>query len=228
MKDWIDVEKKQPEIFQEVAFIVESNDPIYHHKRMGGRYQGKKEWGHEFSTPGIGWKGVFWFPFPELPKVLLSVFFLFFAICSFGQGFTLGAGQSISTKVYLDSGIHATGYFGQLTQEVYRDTTLFDQTDGYVHGDKVVHYPVSKKGVKKDKHGETVDTSFVYDHRLFLRQQASDSANKYMLLFNKAWHKDEFIKMYRYNAKFEYYNGRWDAISECIYYGFPKEFSHKK
>ena len=67
-EEWIDVNERQPDEFQEVIFIVDSTDPIYNNKRMGGRYQGKKRYGHEFGRPGVVWKGKFWLPMPELPK----------------------------------------------------------------------------------------------------------------------------------------------------------------
>lgn len=68
--NWIDVKEKQPEEFQEVAFIVDSEDPHYNGRKMGGRYQGIKGTGersyYEFTTPGIGWSGTHWMPLPDL------------------------------------------------------------------------------------------------------------------------------------------------------------------
>jgi hypothetical protein len=73
MNYWIDVKEKQPEEFQEVAFIVESDDKIYNKRRMGGRYQGLKASKypehayHAFTTPGVEWAGSHWMPLPDLP-----------------------------------------------------------------------------------------------------------------------------------------------------------------
>jgi hypothetical protein len=67
---WIDVTVRQPEEFQEVAFIVSSDDKNYNGRKMGGRYQGLKGKGedayYEFTTPGNGWIGTHWMPLPDL------------------------------------------------------------------------------------------------------------------------------------------------------------------
>lgn len=68
--NWIDVKERQPEELQEVAFIVDSDDPNYAGRKMSGRYQGVKGTGerayYEFTTPGIGWSGTHWMPLPDL------------------------------------------------------------------------------------------------------------------------------------------------------------------
>ncbi len=67
---WIDVKIKQPEEFQEVIFIVESRDPAYNNRRMGGRYQGFKYGYYGFTVPGIEFSGMYWMPMPDLPSQL--------------------------------------------------------------------------------------------------------------------------------------------------------------
>ncbi len=65
---WIDVTERQPEVFQEVAFIVKSRDKIYNGRRMGGMYQGFIYRYHGFTTPGVEFEGTHWMPLPEIPK----------------------------------------------------------------------------------------------------------------------------------------------------------------
>lgn len=66
-EDWIDVTQRQPEQYQEVIFIVDSTDPSYNNRRMGGRYQRAQRGYYEFTTPGNAWGGKYWLPIPRLP-----------------------------------------------------------------------------------------------------------------------------------------------------------------
>lgn len=65
--EWIKVSDQEPELYEEVIFIVESRDKSYNGRRMGGRYQGKRRDWYEFSTPGMGFSATLWQPMPPLP-----------------------------------------------------------------------------------------------------------------------------------------------------------------
>jgi hypothetical protein len=67
MYNWIDVNIQKPELRQDVAFIIKSDNPIYNKRRLGGRYLGFNFGYHEFSVPGASWQGTHWLPLPELP-----------------------------------------------------------------------------------------------------------------------------------------------------------------
>lgn len=65
--EWISVKDKLPELYQSVAFIVESSDEFYNGRRLGGTYQGSKRGYHGFAVPGIEFSGSHWMPLPEPP-----------------------------------------------------------------------------------------------------------------------------------------------------------------
>lgn len=73
MNYWIDITEKQPELYQAVAFIVDSSNKVYHKRRMGGTYQGRQEtlsgdgFYHECAVPGHSWVISHWMPLPDLP-----------------------------------------------------------------------------------------------------------------------------------------------------------------
>lgn len=66
--DWIDADVQAPQLMQDVAFIVESKNPMYNGRLLGGRYQGNQYGYHEFSVPGMSFSAKLWQPLPSTPQ----------------------------------------------------------------------------------------------------------------------------------------------------------------
>ena len=67
--NWISVKDRLPEVHQSVAFVVDSINENYNNVVLGGKYQGFNYGFHEFTCPGISFKGKYWMPLPEPPIV---------------------------------------------------------------------------------------------------------------------------------------------------------------
>ena len=67
--EWISVEDRLPEKQQRVAFVVDNKNDYYDNEVLGGKYQGDDYGYPAFSVPGITFKGKFWYPLEEPPKM---------------------------------------------------------------------------------------------------------------------------------------------------------------
>jgi hypothetical protein len=64
---WLNVEQNKPEQYQDVIFIVESDNDFYNGRILGGRYQGNQYGYHDFSVPGHEFSAKLWQPSPKKP-----------------------------------------------------------------------------------------------------------------------------------------------------------------